>query len=225
MSSARWTVSNIGDLIRRINANYDEEIWMRNIQVSDRSAAFIADALITSTVLSEVWLSNCDISDRGAMELSRVLRHPGCCIKFLNLSGNEIGDEGAAAIFSALECNTSVQSIFLNENCIGDEGILALAKMLKTNKTLREVYLWDNRLTDRGCEEIARTMMLNKTITKCEIDNGDEDEINEVQDKEIIHTIRTYCERNVATQRDKLIERNPHNFRRTTREVMDFEKV
>jgi Ran GTPase-activating protein (RanGAP) involved in mRNA processing and transport len=225
MSSAEWTVGSIAELVRRLNGNYAEEVWMRNVQINDRNAGYIADTLITCTAISELWLSNCDILDGGAAEFARVLRNPKCSLKFLNLSGNEISDQGAAALFEALEANTGLEALFLNENRIGDEAASALARMLGKNRTLQEVYLWDNRLTDKGCSAIASALMLNKTVVKCEIDNGDEDETNAIEDKEIVQTIRTYCDRNASLQTEKLIKRNPRAYRRTTREVADFEKV
>jgi hypothetical protein len=225
MSSARWTVGSAGELIMRVREARDEEIWMRNVELSDKAAAHLANALVESRVLLELWLSNCEVSDCGAGELARALSHPHTILKFLNLSGNNIGDNGASDLFSALEMNEGLQSLFLNENRIGDEGAIALANVIRKNKSLREIYLWDNQITDVGADAIANALLLNKTLTKCEIDNGDEDESNKISDKEILITIRTYCDRNDALAKNKMAERDPATFRRTTRDLRDFEKV
>jgi len=225
MSSARWTVGSIAELIRRIRETSDEEVWMRHVEISDRNAGFIADALIESRTMTEIWLSYCEISDTGAMEFARALQHESCVLKFLNLSGNNITENGANAIFSALHDNETLQCIFLNENRIGNNVSSGLAEMLTKNHHLREIYLWDNHLTDRACTDIEQAMLSNKTVTKCEIDNGDEHETNRIEDKELLESIRVYCQRNFENSKDKVVERNASTFRRRTRDQRDFEKV
>jgi hypothetical protein len=54
-------------------------------------------------------------------------------VTYIDLDGNRIGDEGAAALADALKVNTSVATIFLMSNQIGKLGALALAYALKVN--------------------------------------------------------------------------------------------
>ena len=51
-------------------------------------------------------------------------------LKNLDLSGNNIGDDGAKAIAEALKKNTSLKSVNLSWCDIGDDGIEAIAEAL-----------------------------------------------------------------------------------------------
>ena len=225
MSSAKWTVGSVSELVSRIRSRKDEELWMRGVEISDRNIAIVANALIENPSLEELWLSDCEISDVGAQEIARFLSHPNCSLRFLNLSGNNISGTGATVIFEALEQNKCLQSIFLNSNKIGDEGASAVAKFLSKNVWLRELYLWDNGVTDNGAQLIADGLLFNKVLTKCELDNGDEDETNYVNDKTILHTIEVYCARNLVNARVRLAHRDSSTYRRVEDVQKDFEKV
>ena len=49
------------------------------------------------------------------------------------MSGNNIGDAGAAAIANAIAVNASVTTLLLHENNIGDPGATAIAEALRVN--------------------------------------------------------------------------------------------
>jgi hypothetical protein len=80
-------------------------------------------------------------------------------------------------------------------------------------------------LTDEGCMMIADALSFNKTLRKCEIDNGDEDETNTIVNKECLATIASQCRRNASLSPSKAGRRDPSTFRRTTRQIVDLEKV
>eukprot|EP00944_MAST-04C_sp_MAST-4C-sp1_P015636 g15636.t1 len=54
----------------------------------------------------------------------------------IDLSYNNIGDEGGKAIGEALKVNTSLTEIWLNGNNIGVEGAKAIGEALKVNTSL-----------------------------------------------------------------------------------------
>ena len=57
----------------------------------------------------------------------------------IDLSYNNIGDEGGKAIGEALKVNTSLSEIDLDSNNIGDEGRKAIREALKVNNSC-EIY-------------------------------------------------------------------------------------
>jgi len=66
----------------------------------------------------------------------------------LILAKNEIGDDGAVAIASALLHNKSILHLSLAGNLIGERGGLAFAKVLAANNTLKSLFLSSNDLGD-----------------------------------------------------------------------------
>ncbi len=65
-------------------------------------------------------------------------------IRTLNLSGNNIGDDGAVALAAMLERNTTLETLELNSNAIDLKGITALARALGNNTSLKVLGLrWE----------------------------------------------------------------------------------
>ena len=74
----------------------------------------------------------------------------------VNLSQNEIGDEGAKAIGEALKVNTSLKKLYLHANdAIDDKGFVALVDGLKSNASLRYIELSDIFLSDKNAKLLA----------------------------------------------------------------------
>jgi hypothetical protein len=82
----------------------------------------------------------------------------------LDLSGNNIGDDGAKAIADALKVNHSLETLYLNDNNIGDDGAKAIADALKDNKSLDKLDLDDNKIDDDGAKAIADALKVNHRL-------------------------------------------------------------
>ncbi|XP_015759265.1 PREDICTED: uncharacterized protein LOC107338542 [Acropora digitifera] len=96
-----------------------------------KSTNLLTQALRVNTSVSSLDLSGNNIFDEGANSLAQVLR-VNTSLSTLDLSGNFIGIEGANSISQALRINTSLSSLDLDTNCnfIGDEGANSLAQAL-----------------------------------------------------------------------------------------------
>ena len=67
-------------------------------QIGDVGANAIARALKATPALTELGLGSNLITDHGAVNLATALKDERSCLTFLNLSGNMVGDRGAAAL-------------------------------------------------------------------------------------------------------------------------------
>mmetsp|Transcript_10847 Transcript_10847/g.25148 ORF Transcript_10847/g.25148 Transcript_10847/m.25148 type:complete len:197 (+) Transcript_10847:2-592(+) len=91
-------------------------------------------------------------------------------LKDLNVSGNEIEDEGALAIANGLQQNKSLAHLDLGVNIIGDNGAVGLAGMLRSNSAMRELSLQDNEnMTEKGREFLGCAMRHNRTLESLEL--------------------------------------------------------
>ena len=85
-----------------------------------------------------IWVN--EIGDDGAAALSEGLKY-NKSLTTLNLSDNEICDDGATATLGeCLKYNKSPTTLNLRENVIGDDGAAALVECLKYNKSLTTLY-------------------------------------------------------------------------------------
>ncbi|KAG0059741.1 hypothetical protein BGZ89_000158 [Linnemannia elongata] len=83
----------------------------------------------------------------------------------LDLSENEIGDNGAVALAEALKTNSTLTALYLGSNSIGDNGAVALSEALKTNSTLTTLNLFNNSIGDNGAEVLFEALETNLTVT------------------------------------------------------------
>ena len=80
------------------------------------------------------------------IELVRALSHPNCSLKTLDLSGNPIGDEGAAALAQSVTKNKTITKLKLFSCGITATGGVELALSLLVNSTIEELDIGDNSL-------------------------------------------------------------------------------
>ena len=74
--------------------------------------------------------------------------HPG--VHRINLSDNEITDDGAGKLAAALASNTMLVSLDLSKNKLTSVGADHFIKALQDNKTIQQVILTGNPLTGNG---------------------------------------------------------------------------
>lgn len=102
-------------------------------------------ALSTSSALrtlSALCLSFNRLGDQGACTIASYLdTDPSCRLRQLYLSANAISDEGAVALFTALERHRHLTYLALNDNSIGDDGARACARMLRSGTSMLRVLL------------------------------------------------------------------------------------
>lgn len=88
-------------------------------------------------------------------------------LKYLNLSFNEIRDEGAIAIAKALPFMPALTCLNLSSNLFGDEGAIALANALPSTKKLTRLFLYNNHIDDAGARAIVEA--LPPALTKLDL--------------------------------------------------------
>jgi hypothetical protein len=93
-------------------------------------------------------------------------------VTLIHLSGNQISDEGAAALADALQANTSVTSVDLGGNRIGNAGATALAESLQVNTSVTMIWLSSNQINDVGATAIADALQVNTSVTTIFLNNN-----------------------------------------------------
>eukprot|EP00937_MAST-01D_sp_MAST-1D-sp2_P000950 g950.t1 len=124
-------------------------------EIGDNGVRMIAAMLhVANPNLTEVFLSGNDVGDEGAALFADALKDNSSIVK-VHFGRNRIGDDGARALAEALTQNASVRELVLYENRIGDDGVGALAEMLRANKTLEVLSLADNPAEHDGWEQLV----------------------------------------------------------------------
>lgn len=134
-------------------------------RIGDVGVKAIAKALIATPALNELGLGSNLITDHGAAELAKALQHQSSCVTFLNVSGNMIGNCGAAALgvhyVSSCVSVASAPTLFFLAPCGNDRAFLfnfvltaivlsSVQTMLEVNPSLVEICLDSNYIGLEG---------------------------------------------------------------------------
>lgn len=87
-------------------------------------------------------------------------------LKAIDLSYGNLNDQAVAKLIDELVRPPphSVGAFFLSGNLIGDSGAAAFAKLLRTSTSIHTLDLSDNQLTDVGAQALLDVVPWNKTI-------------------------------------------------------------
>ena len=108
-------------------------------KIDAEGASALGQGLRDNNTLQELDLTCCCIGAAGAQGLAEGLF--SSALTDLELSSNEIGPAGAAALAGALKVNFALTNLNLSgDNFIGP-GVDALAEALQTNSTLKKIYV------------------------------------------------------------------------------------
>jgi hypothetical protein len=122
-------------------------------RMRENGATLITPALIRADALTTLDLTNCAIPGHEMEIFAQAFGEGGnASITWLSLADNCIGDSGAVALASALECNSTLTSLELRGNGIADKGGAAIARLLLGSQR-RGMYSEDDDELDRWEEE------------------------------------------------------------------------
>ena len=142
-------------------------------------------------------LSFNNLQSLGCIEIAKLLsdneHNQGFCeLKRLDLSGNNITDEGVKHLSTALtHANCKLNSLNLSRNNITDEGVKHLSTALThTNCKLNSLDLGRNSITDKGVKHLSTAL----THTNCELNSLNLDH-NNITDKvkNLINSLNINC--------------------------------
>jgi Ran GTPase-activating protein (RanGAP) involved in mRNA processing and transport len=125
----------------------------------------LEDFFATNQVLKELILVECDLGNMGMKVLSRGIRD-NCTLKTLDLTRNEIQDEGIIYFAEALENGkTKLHSLNFSRNRISDSGAKKLAHALRyfqnKRRTLEILDLSDNMIGADGAFFLGEQLRFN----------------------------------------------------------------
>lgn len=133
-----------------------EHIAIRNCSIDDdhdTSIEELVSVLSLNRTLCRLDLSQNNIGTRGSYALTSMLSNPTCELKTLNLSHNDIGDEGIMYLAQGLAKNDKLAVLDItNVFSITSKGWDYLTTTLCNTKTINDIFLSNHRLNDLGLE-------------------------------------------------------------------------
>ena len=136
--------------------------------ITCKVASVIAEAIQVNTALQKLNISHNEISDDGAIAFSECLKTNTTLIE-LDMSWNNITCKGASVIVEAIQVNTALQKLNISKTEISDDGVIAFSECLKTNTTLIELDMSWNNITCKVASVIAEAIQVNTALQKLNI--------------------------------------------------------
>lgn len=100
-------------------------------------------------------LADCYASNNSSIfTICDILKH-SVVLQKLNLSNNNITNNGAAALAKLLQTNSSILQLDISRNLISFQGIMLLLNEIKLNGTLQRLFVQYNNITKCGFREIS----------------------------------------------------------------------
>ena len=130
--------------------------------IGDNGITHIAAALQKNT-MKTFTLVSCGISEFGAESLAKFLSI-NTSLRKLDISCNNIGDNGISYIAAALQSNTTVEELPAVSCGISAVGAALLARSLSTNTSLRKLDISHNNIGDNGISHIAAALQSITTV-------------------------------------------------------------
>ena len=168
-------ITNVRDISTAvINTSTVKVLDMMNNGLTAQEAVAMSDMMIC---LEELDIRDNKLGDHGAELLSEGIANTKT-LKVLDISGNNIGPSGTAAIANALTNNTSssVEELYMHMggNAFGQDGAIALSNAITNNKIkkllLAGIYNHDDAIDRESAMIIIKSLYNNNTITKLSLD-------------------------------------------------------
>ncbi|VDI66435.1 Hypothetical predicted protein [Mytilus galloprovincialis] len=133
------------------------------------------DACFFGTILSNyksglktLDLSHNQLSDQGGIILGKALASNET-LQVLNLSWNNIRQPGIKSLFVGLKDNTTLQELDLSYNGIGDKGVESIAERLHELESLVHLDLSSNRIGQLGIGKLLKSVGHNKSLIELKL--------------------------------------------------------
>ncbi|KAK1313946.1 RAN GTPase-activating protein 2 [Acorus calamus] len=136
-----------------------KKLDIRDNMFGEEAAIALSKALGGLPGLTEVYLSYLNLEDEGTIAICKALKESAPSLQVLEIAGNDISVKGARALSALLSSKDSLTSLNVSENELKDEGAILIGKVLeKGNPQLKELDMSTNSIRRAGAHAIAQAI-------------------------------------------------------------------
>ncbi|KAK7355816.1 hypothetical protein VNO80_15078 [Phaseolus coccineus] len=133
---------------------------LRDNMFGEEAGVALSKVIPAHTDLTEIYLSYLNLEDDGAEALANALKESAPSLEILDLAGNDITAKAAASVAACISSKQFLTKINLSENELKDEGVVLISKALEGGHgQLLEVDLSTNSITLSGAKVVAEAVV------------------------------------------------------------------
>ena len=119
-------------------------------------------------ILIRLTVKNCNLTSNCGLPVTYLL-HINNPLNYLEISGNNIGDEGITIISHILCNNTTLVQLLAHSCGFHSKGAESVAEMLQVNKTLKYLNISKNDIKDDGMAAVIHSIEVNTTLLQLKL--------------------------------------------------------
>jgi Ran GTPase-activating protein (RanGAP) involved in mRNA processing and transport len=154
---------NTEDSIRLLTA-IAQYLRLKDCRDSQEQANIYLKPILETAKSTGIIASKEAIGIQGAIRIAEFLAEESCQITTLNLSCNNITDEGLRLITRAILKANNLVNIDLSDNQLEEFGAKKIAKILIDNKSIKTINLNNNHIKDGGIKFIAESLRRDNIV-------------------------------------------------------------
>ncbi|GIL82402.1 hypothetical protein Vretimale_11851 [Volvox reticuliferus] len=148
------------------------ELDLSNNDMADKAAEAVATYIMQYKCIANLNLSNnLHLGPVGVKGIASVLSED-IALERLDLSGCDVGGEGAAALGAMLKANRGLRCLVLANTRLGAQGIDSICRGVTKNTTLKELDLSRSGCDDKAAGHLAQVFQQNNTLEKLHVGNN-----------------------------------------------------
>ena len=144
--------------------------------IGDDGISAISDSLHFNTTLIQLVARTCKFCVKGAESLAKMLQ-VNKILTHLDISNNDIGDDGITAVTCSVQANTTLLELTAFKCEFHSKGLQSIDEMLKNNKTLKKLDIAYNGDEDVVISKVVDTFFKSDcNLIELNLGNADYDE-------------------------------------------------
>ncbi|XP_076617946.1 leucine-rich repeat-containing protein 34 [Chaetodon auriga] len=168
------------------------ELHLGKMGMTDTGMERLTEGLRLNRSLRYLDLRCNRVTRDGVRHLAEVLKR-NQTLEIIDLSANRIEDEGARYLSEAVAWPGCVlRELSVSSNNIRTDGLLSLSRALKVNKSLSHIYIWGNHLEEPVCQAV-RELIASGRLPPEQTDVSPYEVDGRVFLAEVFHSVRRHC--------------------------------
>jgi Ran GTPase-activating protein (RanGAP) involved in mRNA processing and transport len=201
-----WLVSKFSTKIDYLNINNNKigrqsceilvDILQKNIvklsslsiganKIGDKLFSEISIAISKNNYLNKLFVNDNDLGKISSFILGSILKYDKK-LKLLDVSKNNFGDDNIGYMLKGLICNTSLETLMINDMGLTNKSLRVFETTLCINSTLRKLFLERNKINFKGWRLLSDILNKNKYIEYISLvgNNFENEHINYIIDQQ-----------------------------------------